>query len=97
MSDTPKQQIVTTLELIEIMKQPDVVKVDAATILLGGLARGSHVISYNDGIVYDTGIDDEEVECTEAEFAERYSWARWIVDDIERDETLVQDVQGAAL
>jgi hypothetical protein len=89
MSDTPKQRIANTLELIEIMKQPDVVKVDAATILCGGLERrGSHVISMNDGIVYDTDIDDEEVEWTEAEFAEAYPNSSWIIDDIERDENL---------
>ena len=98
MSDTPKQQIVNTLELIEMMKQPDVVKVDAATILCGGLARGSHVISMKDGIVYDTCIDDEEVEWTEAEFAEAYPNSSWTIDDIERDEdlTLYKAEEGAA-
>ena len=86
MSSNQSNKPIQTPELIELLKQEGVTQVEAATILAGGLARGSHVISYNDGIVYDIGIDDEEVERTESEFAEAYKGFWWIVDDVLRDE-----------
>jgi hypothetical protein len=87
MSATQTQPIfISTAQLIEIIKQTNVIKVEAATVLAGGLARCSHVISYNDGIVYDIGIDDEEVEWPEADFATGYEGSLWIVDDVERHE-----------
>ena len=49
-----------------------------ATLLLGAL-HATHWLYFEDNVLYDEGIDSEEVETTVSEFVARYPQGTWEV------------------
>jgi len=76
----------TTQQLIEILKDNDDCCVEASIQLNGGV-QSSHFLNFcsDEGVLYDTGCDDEERKTTLEEFANdpfygdlRARWRVWL-------------------
>ena len=66
----------TTEELVETLKKSTAC-VEASLVL--GALRATHFLNYEEGVLYDMGIDSEEIETDLEEFAARYPKGRWML------------------
>jgi UPF0288 family protein (methanogenesis marker protein 3) len=74
-------RVVTTRQLIDILQTDEFVEDTAdCALLLGGITV-NHYLIMQAGIVYDTGLEDEEIEWTPDAFVEHYQHSLWRIYD----------------
>lgn len=70
-------RIVTTRQLIDILQTDEFVEQPAdCALLLGGITV-NHYLILQAGVVYDTGLEDKEIEWTPEDFAAHYQQSLW--------------------
>lgn len=73
-------RVVTTRQLIDILNGDEFVEDAAAcSLLLGGITV-THYLIMQAGVVYDTGLDEVEIEWTPEAFAEHYQNSLWRIN-----------------
>ena len=73
-------RVVTTRQLIDILSGDEFVEDAAAcSLLLGGITVTHHLI-IQAGVVYDTGLDEVEIEWTPKAFIEHYQNSLWRIN-----------------
>lgn len=73
-------RVVTTQQLINILSGDEFVEDTAAcSLLLGGITVTHHLIMQA-GVVYDTGLDEVEIEWTPKAFIEHYQNSLWRIN-----------------
>jgi hypothetical protein len=74
-------RVVTTRQLIDILKTDEFVEDSAeCSLLLGGITVTHHLIMQA-GVVYDTGLEEVEIEWTPEAFIEHYQHSLWRIQD----------------
>lgn len=71
--------IVNTLTLVEYIKNINIITTPLVVRLLLDGITVEHTLYFSDGILFDTGLDDEECEWTLESFSEHYTNNRWAV------------------
>ncbi|MEI6708221.1 MAG: hypothetical protein WCK96_13940 [Methylococcales bacterium] len=73
-------RVVTTQQLIDILNGDEFVEDSAAcSLLLGGITV-THYVIMQAGVVYDTGLDEVEMEWTPEAFTEHYQNSLWRIN-----------------
>ncbi|MFI3190250.1 hypothetical protein BCS42_01470 [Crenothrix sp. D3] len=73
-------RVVTTRQLIDILSGDEFVEDAAAcSLLLGGITVTHHLIMQA-GVIYDTGLDEVEIEWTHEAFTEHYKNSLWRIN-----------------
>jgi hypothetical protein len=70
-------RVVTTPQLIDILNTDEFVEDSADCALLLGLITVNHYLIMQAGVVYDTGLDEEEIEWTPEDFISHYKENLW--------------------
>lgn len=74
-------RVVTTVQLIEILNTDEFVEQPADYSLLIGCITVTHLLIIQQGIVYDQGLDDEEIEWSPESFIAHYGEHLWRIND----------------
>lgn len=70
-------RVVTTRQLIDVLNTDEFVEDTADCSLLLGAITVTHNLIMQAGVVYDTGLDDAEIEWTPDAFAAHYENSLW--------------------
>lgn len=73
-------RVVTTRQLIDILNSDEFVEDTAACSLLLGIITVTHHLIMQAGVVYDTGLDEVEIEWTPDAFTEHYQNSLWRIN-----------------
>ena len=74
-------RVVTTAQLLEILKTDEFVEQSAdCSLLLGGI-RVTHLLFMQDTVLYDTGLDDAELEWLPDDFLNHYANHLWRINE----------------
>jgi hypothetical protein len=74
-------RVVTTQQLIDILQTDEFIEDTAdCSLLLSGIYV-NHYLIIQDNTVFDTGLDDEEIEWTPKDFVEHYQQSLWCIHD----------------
>jgi hypothetical protein len=74
-------RVVTTRQLIDILKTDEFVEDSAHCSLLFGAITVTHHLIMQAGVVYDTGLEDVEIEWSPETFVEHYQHGLWRIHD----------------
>lgn len=70
-------RVVTTQQLIDILNTDEFIEDRADCFLLMGSIVVNHYLYIHEGVVYDTGLDDEEIQWIPEDFIEHYANSLW--------------------
>ncbi len=73
-------RVVTTRQLIDILNSDEFVEDAAACSLLLGIITVTHHLIMQAGVVYDTSLDEVEIEWTPDAFTEHYQNSLWRIN-----------------
>ena len=74
-------RVVTTAQLLEILSSDEFLEQSAdCSLLLGGI-RVTHLLFMQDDVLYDTGLDDAELEWLPDDFLNHYANHLWRINE----------------
>lgn len=74
-------RVITTRQLIDILQTDEFIEDTAdCSLLLGGITV-NHYLILQAGVIYDTGLEDEEIEWIPEDFAAHYQDRLWRIHD----------------
>ena len=81
MDETIIGRVVTTQQLLKILKTDEFVEQPAdCSLLLGGITV-THLLFMQDTVLYDTGLDDAELEWLPDDFLNHYANHLWRINE----------------